>query len=109
MELTVLEEGKHKLVIQLKGETHTFCNALKEELHDVKGVKIATYKIDHPLIGVPTFLVETEGTDPRKAIKEALKNLRKKAEEFKKEVKGLWVFLKSIFLIILESRSKINK
>ena len=89
MEFTVLEESKNELVFQLKGETHTFCNILKEELYHVKGVKLATYKIDHPLIGLPTFKVETEGVEPRKAIKEALKNLRKKAEDFKKEVKGL--------------------
>lgn len=89
MEFTVLEESKNRLVFQLKGENHTFCNILKEELCHLKNVKAATYKIDHPLIGVPTFLVETEGIEPRKAIKDALKNLRKKAEDFKKEVKGL--------------------
>lgn len=89
MEFNVLEESKNKLVFQLKGETHTFCNLLKEELYLIKSVKIATYKIDHPLIGLPTFMVETEGIEPRKAIKDALKNLRKKAEDFKKEVKSL--------------------
>lgn len=89
MEFTILEEDKNKISFQLKGETHTFCNALKQELLRVKGVTIATYKIDHPLIGVPEFLFETKGIEPRKALKEALKNLAKKAEDFKKEVKGL--------------------
>ncbi len=89
MELIILEENKNKLVFQPKGETHTFCNILKEELYPIKGVKIATYKIDHPLVGIPTFMIETEGVEPRKAIKDALKNLRKKAEDFKKEVKEL--------------------
>lgn len=89
MEFTVLEESKNELVFQLKGETHTFCNVLKEELYTVKGVKVATYRIDHPLIGIPTFMLGTSGVEPRKALKEALKSLRKKAEEFKKEVKGL--------------------
>lgn len=89
MEFIVLEENKNKIIFQLKGETHTFCNALKQELLRVKGVTIATYKIDHPLIGIPEFLFETKGIEPRKALKEALKNLAKKAEDFKKEVKGL--------------------
>ncbi|MEK6901576.1 MAG: DNA-directed RNA polymerase subunit L [Nanoarchaeota archaeon] len=88
MEFVVLEESKKRLSFQLKGETHTFCNALKHELQLVKGVTLATYKIDHPLVGVPTFLVETSGIEPRKAIKEALKALKKKAEDFKKEVAG---------------------
>lgn len=86
MEFKVIEETKDKLFFTLKGETHTFSNALKKELQAVKGVTVATYKIDHPLVGLPEFLVETKGIEARKALKEALKSLKKKAEEFKKEV-----------------------
>ncbi len=89
MEFTVLEESKSKLVFELKGETHTFCNALKEELLDIDGVTIATYRIDHPLVGIPRFHLETKGVEPRKAIKEALKALKKNAEEFRKEAAAL--------------------
>ncbi len=52
----------------------------------VKGVSVATYRIDHPLVGVPQFLLETKSIEPRKALKEALKALKKKADDFKKEV-----------------------
>ncbi len=86
MEFNVIEETRNRLVFQLKGETHTFCNALKHELQQVKGVSVATYRIDHPLVGVPQFLLETKSIEPRKALKEALKALKKKAEDFKKEV-----------------------
>ncbi len=86
MEFAVLEESKSRLVFQLKGETHTFCNALKHELQQVKGVNIATYRIDHSLVGLPQFLLETKGIEPRKALKEALGNLSRKAEQFKKEI-----------------------
>ncbi len=89
MEFKVLEESKTKLVFQLIGETHTFCNALKEELNNAKGVTLATYKIEHPLVGVPEFTLETKGTEPRKALKEALKALKKNAEDFKKAVSKL--------------------
>ena len=89
MEMNVLEDTKTRLVFELIGETHTFCNVLKDELKDVKGVIIATYKIPHPLVGVPEFLVETKGVEPRKALKEALKSVKKKAEEFGKEVSKL--------------------
>ncbi|MBU0470914.1 MAG: DNA-directed RNA polymerase subunit L [Nanoarchaeota archaeon] len=85
MEFKALEETKEKLVFELKGETHTFCNVLKKELLDTKGVTLATYRIDHPLIGIPQFIIETKGVEPRKALKEALKSLKKKAEAFKKE------------------------
>ena len=89
MEFNVKEESKSKLIFELKGETHSFCNALKYELQQVKGVTLATYKIDHPLVGVPQFLIETKGVEPRKALKTALKALKKHAEEFKKEASKL--------------------
>jgi DNA-directed RNA polymerase subunit L len=89
MEFKAIEESKTKLFFQLKGETHTFCNALKHELQQIKGVTLATYKISHPLIGVPEFLLETKGIEPRKALKEALANLKKKTKEFQKEVASL--------------------
>jgi len=89
MELIVSEESKTRMVFKLTGETHTFCNLLKDELHAVKGVELATYRIDHPLIGVPEFILETKGIEPRKALKEALASMKKKAKEFQKEVASL--------------------
>ena len=89
MEFKVIEESKTKLVFELIGETHTFCNILKDELRNVKGVELATYRIDHPLVGVPQFLIETKGVEPKKALKDALKAIKKKAEEFSKQVKSL--------------------
>ncbi len=89
MELIVQEDTKTRLVFKLKGETHSFCNVLKEELLNVKGVTIATYRIDHPLIGVPQFIIETKGVEPKKALKDALKSVKKQAVDFKKEVKKL--------------------
>jgi len=89
MELKILEETKTKIVFELKNETHTFCNALKDELLQVKGVSLATYRIDHPLVGIPTFQIETKGIEPKKAIKEALANLKKKVKDFQKEVASL--------------------
>ena len=89
MEFKILEESKTKLVFQLIGETHTFCNLLKDELQNIKGVDIATYRIDHPLIGIPQFLIETKGVEPKKALHSALKSIKKNAEEFKKEAAKL--------------------
>jgi len=85
MEFNVIEESKNKLVFELTGETHTFCNALRKEVEDTKGVEISVYNIDHPLVGIPKFQIETKGVEPRKALKSALKSLKKKAENFKKE------------------------
>ena len=69
MESNIIEETKNKLVFELKGENHTFCNALRKELENIKGVEIAVYKIPHPLVGIPKFQIETKGIDSKKALK----------------------------------------
>lgn len=89
MEFIVVEESKNKLVFELKGETHTFCNLLKKELQNNKDVSLVSYRIDHPLIGIPRFILETKNAEPRKILKMALAGLRKKTEEFRKEVAQL--------------------
>jgi len=89
MEIKVLEEKKNKLVVSIKGETHTLCNALVKELWNDKHVKAAGYRIDHPLAGVPNLMVETDGADPKKAINSAADRLAKSADEFKKAAKSV--------------------
>ena len=89
MEFNIIEESKKRIVFELTWETHSFCNALKNELLKVKGVEIATYKIDHPLVGIPTFVLETSGIEPRDALKKGIEGLKKLAKEFQKEVKKL--------------------
>ena len=89
MEINILEESKKRMVFELKGEDHTFCNMLKESLWSVKGVDVASYRIEHPLVGVPKFLIETKGIEPRDALKKALAGIKKQATEFKKEVAKL--------------------
>lgn len=87
MEMKILEDTKTKIMFELLGEDHTFCNILKRELLNDKDVKIATYNIEHPLKNIPIFMVETKDKDPRKAIKEALKRLDKEFDNLITEVK----------------------
>lgn len=89
MEIKVLEEKKGKLVISVKGGTHTLCNAIVKELWNDKHVKAAGYRIDHPLVGVPSLMVETDGADPKKTINSALGRLSKAADDFKKAAKSI--------------------
>lgn len=87
MELNILEESPKKLVFELKGEGHTLCSALKTALWANKHVKVATYSIAHPLIGLPKFIVETDGeVKPRKALSESVDRLQKDAEKLGKEI-----------------------
>ncbi len=91
MEIDVLDEKKDKIIFELKGTSHTLCNALKNELQNDSHVKVATYAVKHPLVNVPKMIVETDGANPRKVVADAAKRLKKTCEkfesEFSKEVK----------------------
>lgn len=82
MELNVLEHKKNRLVFELKGTDHTFCNLLKDELLQDKDVKVGTYAIDHPLIGTPKMILETKEKESEKALAKALDRLEEKNKEF---------------------------
>lgn len=85
MEVKILREGKNMIELQIEGETHTLCNILKEELKNDSKVKIAAYKVEHPLVGVPTLFVETDGSEtPKQAISKAISKLSSKADDLKK-------------------------
>ncbi|MBU2561134.1 MAG: DNA-directed RNA polymerase subunit L [Nanoarchaeota archaeon] len=84
MEINVLEESKNRLVVEIKGEGHTLCNALKSELWKNKKVKVAGYNISHPLVGVPKLVIEVESGDPKKILADAVKSVKKDADEFLK-------------------------
>jgi DNA-directed RNA polymerase subunit L len=81
MEIVLIESKKHRLVFELKGVDHTFCNALKQELWNDEDVKVAAYNIDHPLVGVPKFIIETGG-DAKEALLGASSRLQKRNKEF---------------------------
>ena len=84
MELKVIKQEKDKLILQLKGEDHTLANALKTELLNDKDITIVGYSVDHPNIGTPRLVIE--GKEPKKALQEAIKRLKKEAEKIKKSL-----------------------
>lgn len=84
MEINVLEESKNKLIVELKGEGHALCNAVKAELWKNKKVKVTGYNIAHPLVGIPKLVIETDSGDPKKILIEAIKAVKKDAESFLK-------------------------
>jgi DNA-directed RNA polymerase subunit L len=89
MNIKVLENEKNSLTFEVEGADHTFCNAFKEELASLPDVNIATYSINHPLVGVPKFFLKTIKDSPKKAIDAAIKNLRAKNQDFLKQYNSL--------------------
>ena len=85
MEINKIQDEKNKFVFEIKGVSHGFCNILKEKLLEDSHVKIATYRVDHPLVNIPKFMVETDGADPKKTILSAVAKLKTFAEKTRKE------------------------
>ncbi|MEA3429667.1 MAG: DNA-directed RNA polymerase subunit L [Nanoarchaeota archaeon] len=85
MELSIVEEGKNRIIVEIEGEDHTFCNILRKELWNDKHVKAAAYKVEHPEVAEPKIIVETDGKeDPKKALIEAAKRVKKDLDKFLK-------------------------
>jgi len=80
MELKFLEDKKNRIVVEVKGETYTFVSALTDELWNDDSVKVAAYRIEHPLIGTPKIIVETTGESAVDALSKAVQRLKKKIE-----------------------------
>lgn len=88
MKVNILEDSKTRLKFELKGESHTVCNALRKELWNDNDLIAAAYHLEHPMIGHPTFIVEHK-KDARKALQSALSRLIKQNEELKEKFKKI--------------------
>ncbi|USN45640.1 MAG: DNA-directed RNA polymerase subunit L [Candidatus Woesearchaeota archaeon] len=83
MEFIIKEKSAHKLVFELEGSTHSLLNVLKRELQEDTDVVVATYSISHPLVGVPTFFLETTAKkSPEAALQDAIKKVKAKNKDF---------------------------
>ncbi len=81
MEISILEESKGKLEVEVIGEDHTLCNALRDEVWN-HNIEISAYNVEHPLISNPTLMVQGTG-DLKKKLVSASNSLRKLFKEVK--------------------------
>lgn len=79
--MKVIKDTKNELEIEITGETHTLCNALRRALMEDKDVVSAAYSIDHPIIGEPVLYIKAK--NPKKSLKKAAESLKKQCDEFK--------------------------
>lgn len=83
-----MKRDNKTLMLELKGEGHTLCNVLREELLKDRSVTFSAYRIDHPLIPSSVFIVATDGSKlPEDALKEAFDRLLSKTRELEEAVK----------------------
>ena len=76
MKLTILEQKKNKLHIEVEAD-HTLCNVIKKELWNDKSVHVSGYYTEHIQVGSPRFMIETTDKDPLDALRDAIKRLKK--------------------------------
>lgn len=89
MDIEVIKNEGSFMEFRIIGEDHTLCNVLREALLKNEKVKVAAYRIDHPLLDRkrPMFIINTDGTiSPKDALLEAIKNIKKDVKGLKKNL-----------------------
>jgi DNA-directed RNA polymerase subunit L len=86
MQLELLEKEENSRLIRIVGEEHTLPNLLRIELYEDENVTVASYAIDHPLVGSPKFFVKTKGKSPERALTSAAERVVEQLDEFKKNL-----------------------
>lgn len=84
--MKVISDKKNELEIEITGETHTLCNALRKTLMEDNDVEAAAYVIGHPIIGEPKLYIKAK--NPKKSLKKAAETLKSRCEEFKELIES---------------------
>ncbi|AXV40243.1 DNA-directed RNA polymerase subunit L [Methanobacterium sp. BAmetb5] len=84
--MKIITDKKNELEIEITGETHSLCNALRKTLMEDKDVEAAAYVIEHPIIGEPKLYIKAK--NPRKSLKIAAETLKSRCDEFKEFIES---------------------
>jgi DNA-directed RNA polymerase subunit L len=84
--MKIIRDEKKELEIEVTGESHSLCNAIRKVLMEDKNVDAAAYVVDHPIIGEPKLYIRAK--NPRQSLKKAAKTLQSRCDEFKKLVES---------------------
>ena len=87
MELKVLKDKDKTLLLEIRGETVTVTNLLREELWNDSSVSEAAQIKEHPYLSEPKVFVKVSRGTPQTALKKACERIIKKSQEFREEFK----------------------
>ncbi|AKB13155.1 MAG: DNA-directed RNA polymerase subunit L [Methanosarcina thermophila] len=82
MELNILSKTDNELEVELKGETHTLLNLLRDSLIRDKRVEVAFYDMKYVSISDPILYIRTDGTNPIEVLKDAALKIIAQCDEF---------------------------
>lgn len=79
MELSATGKSKDKLRVEVRGETHTMLNLIRENAWRA-GAKQASYIIQHPYISQPEIIIRSR--NPAKTLRDASQRVIDDSKEF---------------------------
>lgn len=84
MKVTKMDGNNEEIQLEVKGEGHTFCNALQNFLLKDPAVEFSGYKITHPLVGEPILNIRTNSEKrPEQSVMDAATALQEELDEIK--------------------------
>lgn len=89
MKVKALESKKDSLKVEFDKKDEGFLSLIKKYLWQDKATELAGYKIDHPEVGKPVFVLKTKGKEAKKVWNDALTSVKKDLEELEKDSKKL--------------------
>lgn len=91
MELKVVKQDEKTLIVEVKGETFTLTNLVRESLWEDKSVSEAAQIKEHPYLAEPKIFVNVSRGSPKVALEKSSERLieqtKEFGEKFKKELK----------------------
>lgn len=84
MKLVALEKGNEKMILEVRGETHTFLNLLRENAWKA-GTKQASYMIEHPYLSEPKLTIRAK--NPKKILDSSVQMIIDQTKDFEREFK----------------------
>lgn len=88
MDVTVLNNDKNTLELEINGSDISFANLLVEKLNSDKSVEFAAVKTDHPVLGNPKIIVKTKKKDPADVLGEKLEEIKEDLDKFRTQFKA---------------------
>lgn len=81
-----MKSNDEEIQLEVKGEGHSFCNALQNFLLKDPAIEFSGYRISHPLVGEPILNIRTKGKKrPEQSAMDAATALQKELEEIKQQ------------------------
>jgi DNA-directed RNA polymerase subunit L len=86
VQLNLLSKTDNELEVEVRGETETLLNPIKQALLADKDVDFAEYIIEHPSLSVPKIFIRTKGkVKPDVVLKRTIKALVAEFDEFEND------------------------